>query len=232
MRFAVSLVVACFLFTAESAAAQQSMSPPQADQTIAPSHLSAARDTLRAMLLDSGVLSTASLEAFRIVTPQIRSQITATPFFNSLSPERQRAVSTYLENFPPIGQQETMLGASDVIEQFAPQLAQLFSEAELSDISVFMRTPEGQAFFMRSVMDGVNSHDTRLADLSSSELAAFVQFSQTPGGAALNERADQLAPIMRSVGEAATGSARVSNRLLHDLCAILAEQCPAPWRTL
>ncbi|MEQ1811432.1 MAG: DUF2059 domain-containing protein [Terricaulis sp.] len=232
MRFVVSLVAAGFLLAAQPAAAQQSTPPAPATQTLAQSHVGAASETLQAMLIDSGVLSAASLEAFRTVTPQIRGQFTATPFYQSLSADKQQAVSAYINDFPPIGQQETMLGAPELIERFAPQLAQIFSEAELGDIAAFMRTPEGQSFFMRSVLDGVNSQETAMSSLSQTEMNALMRFSQTPGGAALNERVAQLGPLMRNVGEAATGSVRVSNRMQRDLCVILAEQCPAQWRAL
>jgi hypothetical protein len=152
-----------------------------------------------------------------------------------LSTEKQRQVSAYIDGFPIIGQQETLLGASELIDRFAPQMAASFAENELNDITAFLRTPEGQAFFLRAVMDGVRgaapgATPPAPTPPTEAETQALMRFSLTPGGAAMDARAEALSPMMREIGRSATGSPRVALRLRRDLCAILADQCPAAWR--
>lgn len=236
MRLIGSLVVACLVLIGQPAAAQQQTPPPSAQTTIAPSHLSAAREMLQAMLIDSDILEDMSLEAFRLVTPQINSQLTNSPFYASLTPAHQRALLAYLEGFPTIGQEESMAGSSDLLDRFAPQMASHFTENELNDITAFIRTPEGHSVFYRSVLEGVRSaargeSAATEPEQTDAETAALLRFSLTPGGAAFNARANTISPMMREIGQASTGSPRVVARLQRDVCAVLEDQCPAQLRS-
>lgn len=232
MRFLFSVFAAGFIFLAQPCAAQQNTTA--ATSEFAASHLGAARDTLQAMMLDTNSLSLASLEAFRLLTPQFRGQIQASPFYASLTSQRQQAVTEYIDGFAVIGQAETLRGAPDLLDRFSPRMAALFTERELSDIAAFMRTPEGSSFFLRSVIDGVRAEAPGGAppatQPSDAETAALLRFAQTPGGVAMDQREPQLSPLMREFGEAATGAPHISQRLQRDLCAIAGEQCPPAWR--
>ncbi|MEQ1618407.1 MAG: hypothetical protein ABL883_08700 [Terricaulis sp.] len=230
MRALISLVSACFVLVTHTAAAQQNVSPPT-QGTLSQDHISAARETLSALLLDSGFLSAISLEAFHRGTPFLRSRISDWPFYGSLSPEKRRALAAYVDGFPPMGQAEAIRGASELIDRFAPQVAALFSESELHDISAYVHTPEARGFMLRAGLDGVHGEPSGSNEASETEVAAWIRFSQTPGGAAMIERLPQFGAMMSDIGAASTGSPRVSARMQHDFCAILAEQCPAPWRT-
>lgn len=234
MRILFSLLAVCFAFVAQPSVAQTNATPPSPNVTYAPSHVAAARDTLSAMMIDSDALSQASLEAFRLLTPQFRGQIQASPLYAAMDAQRQQAMTDYINGFAQIAQVETMNGAPELLDRFAPRMAALFNERELIDIAAFMRTPSGRSFFLRSVLDGVRAEapggTPTTTQPTEAEAAEFARFGQTAGGIAMNQRDAQLSPLMREFGEAATGAPHISQRLQRDLCAIAGDQCPPPWR--
>ena len=225
----VSLVAACFVLTAGPAVADPAPVAP-ASPTYAQSHLAAASETLHTMMIDSDLLSEISIEASREVRPILQSQITSWPFYNSLSSEKRQAIAAYIDNFPPIAQEETMRGAPEVLESFVPRFAALFSETQLHDINAYMRLPEAQSFSLRAALGGVQSGPAASVEPTARELGAWNYFARTPGGVALVEQMDPFSTMMRGIGYAATSNPRVSSRLRRDFCAILTNQCPAQWR--
>jgi hypothetical protein len=230
MRLVFAAITAAFFAVAQPAAAQAPAQPGA--QSLSSRHIAAAQDTLRAILIDTGSLAAGSLQAFTILAPQFRAQVAATPMFAGLTPARQRALTTYIEAIGPIGQEETLRGASVVIERFAPSLAALFSESELTGIAAYLRTPEGGAYFLRSVQDGVQAEATGQqvnTQASAEETAALAAFEATPAGIAFNARSNEMAALMNEVGRASTGAPHIGVRFRRDMCALLEEQCPPGW---
>jgi hypothetical protein len=230
MRFVFALLAAAFVAIAPPASAQT----PPATQTIATSHLAAAQDALDAILLDTGALSAGSLQAFTILAPQFRGQITSSPVYAALSADRQRAVVSYIDrDMPRVAQEETLRGAPQIIERFAPDLAAIFDAPTLAGIAAFLRTPEGGAYFLRTVQDGVTSEasgsDVTTAP-TSQEMAALAAFESSPAGAAFNARGAEMAALMSQVGQASTGAPHIAVRLRRDMCALIGDQCPPGWR--
>lgn len=230
--FAAAIMGLCLAFVTQPAWSQTTSSNAQ-EMSFSASHIAAARDTLSAMLIESGAISAGSLQAYTVLAPQFRTQITSSPLYAQLTPQRQQAITAYIDGIGPIGQEEAVRGAPDLITRFAPRMALLFSEAELGDISTYMRSPEGSALFRRSVIDGVNAEANRTAPStapSPAETEALERFSQTAGGIAFQARTAELGVLMTEVGQAATGAPHIAARLRRDMCAIVGEQCPPGWR--
>lgn len=198
------------------------------------SHVAAAREALSAMMVDNGSASMATLESFRLIVPMFRQQITASPFYVSLTPQRQAAIDTYMsERMPDIAHGEAMRGVPELLTRFAPRMAALFSEAELADVIAYMRSPESASFIRREMLRGVNAalgNDSEATPPTAEEAAAYDRFLQTPGGAAFAARLHQLQPVLREFGYATTSAPPIAARLRRDMCAIAEDQCPPAWR--
>lgn len=233
MRILAAAVMGlCLAFVTQPAEGQTATGNTQ-EMNFRASHIEAARDTLSAMLVESGAISAGSYQAYSVLAPQFRAQITSSPLYATLTPQRQQAIAAYIDGIGPIGQEEAVRGAPELISRFAPRMALLFSEAELGDISAYMRSPEGSSLFRRSVIDGVNAEATNTAANtapSADETAALERFSQTPGGVAFNARNNELSALMSEIGQAATGAPHIAARLRSDMCALIGEQCPPGWR--
>jgi hypothetical protein len=203
--------------------------------TLAPSHIGAARDALQAILLDNDAVSQASLMGFAMATPIFQHSIQSSPWYAGPLPERQSAIGACLQGVARIGQEESLRAAPRLLDLYAPRFAALLSEAELTDVIAFARSPEGSGYFLRMFVDGVRDafagHDHAFAP-PQAEREALARFAQTPGGIALERRAPELGPLFRELGRATTSAPNVVARFQHDMCAIAGEQCPQQWRPL
>ncbi|ANP44801.1 DUF2059 domain-containing protein [Candidatus Viadribacter manganicus] len=209
------------------ALAQTQVAPGQASE-FSQTHLDASRHYVSTLLLDTGVLSEVSLVAFNIVMPTVRQALRTSAFFVSLPPERQQAMFDYLTNSGPVLQEEVLRGAPQLVEQFAPRFAALFSEAELNDITAFMRTAVGGSAFLKYVLAGATRAPP---ELTAEETSALETFAETPGGIAFGARASELGPLMRELGYTATSAPHVRARLERDMCEIAGPECPDAWRS-
>lgn len=233
MRFVFALLVATCVALATPAPGF-AQSPTQSTGAYAPSHLAAARDMLHAFLIDTGTLETSSLQAFELMGHQFRQPILASQMYIAFPPARQEALLAYMNNLGPVVQEEALRGAPQVIEQFAPRVAALFSETHLRDIAAFMRTPEGSSFFLRSVTEGVRREATGelvRTQPSAAEMAAAEAFDQTPAGRAFTARAREMGAVMHDLGAASVGGPHIINRIRRDMCAVLESDCPRGWRS-
>jgi hypothetical protein len=234
--FAAALSLALLGATPAGAhlSAQSVGAPASTEAAITATHIDRARDALRAMLIDSEVLSQASSQTFTALIPVYREQFESALFFGALATSQRRAVLAYIDNAAPIVQEETARAAPELIDRFAPRLATIFTEAELTDIAAFMRTPLGAHMFRHSVFEAAQHNasgdHTDHDDFTPEELEAIQVFENTPGGIALNAHIRELAPLMREIGTAALNAPTVGARIQRDICAIAGTRCPRAWR--
>lgn len=233
MRFVFTLIAAACAFVAapQPTAAQ---SPQAATRDVSEAHLSAARDMLHAFLIDTGMVEVTSFEAFDLMGAQFRDPIVGSAMYRALSPARQQALLAYIDGLAPIVRDEAVLGAPQVIEQFAARTAALFTERELNEIATYLRTPEGTANALRVVRDGMQTQALGRqvrSEPTEAEAAADVAFRASPGGRAFYSGSPQFGAMMRELGAQSVGGPHIRERIQRDMCAVLEDDCPPGWRS-
>lgn len=195
-------------------------------------HLQTARTTLHAIFIDTGGLAHGVSEAFSLLSPQFHAQWAQAQFCRDLTPARRRAFDNYFANLAPVAVEVVTPTLPLLVDRYAPQLAEIFSETELNDITLYMRTEGGGSLFRRGVVAGVRNAPPPEMSLAEQEESA--RFEQTAGGRAWNARADQfnalLAAMARDVIIASQASLRA--RMARDLCALLQNECTPALREL
>ncbi len=225
---ATILAIAFLAHAAAPVAAQGGAAPPVATELPA-SRIALGREALGALMLETGVFADLTPAAFSQLKPYFLALITNTRFFATLSADKQRAMVAYFDHdIIAAANEEVMIAAPGVLDRFAPRIAAMFSDAELTDIITFARTPDGAAAIHTSVMAGATGFPPAL---TAEQLAALEAFSQTNGGRAWTAQQTEFGALMYELGRAATSAPNVRARFMRDLCAISGSDCPAGWRT-
>lgn len=186
--------------------------------------LAAARDLVRALLIDSGLMRMAIDTVWAQYAPQVREQALQMP---DVSDRGRRAVIAFLETAPTIVQEEVDRLSPQIIASAAPEIADVFTDQELNDIAQFMRDERTRTLFARIITNNMGG-------LTVDDLRYVRDFSSSPAGLALSRKGDQLsAAIERALdGASAQLTESLTQRIFDGVCAALADECPTALRTM
>lgn len=221
--------VALIAHAATPCYSQESTAPPVVAE-LSPSHVALGREALSALLVESGVFADITPIAFQQVMPYFRVQIQSTRFFELLPPERQRALLDYFDNeITAAGMEEVAIATPGVLNRFAPRMAALFSEADLTDIIAFARHPDGAGALHATMLARASGGFPPA--LTPGQIETLQAFGESATGRVWIQRASEFYDLSYDVGRAATSAPNVRARFMRDLCAITGPDCPPGWRT-
>jgi hypothetical protein len=227
----LALAVSALLLCAQPAFAQEI--PPAAQAAPSAAHLESARSMSRMLLVESDVVGVGVRAAFEVLAPSLRQQLLTGPGYDNLRPDTQRSLTGFVDGFAVLVQQELGMEMGAIAEDFAQRLTTVFSETEMSDIAGFLAQPVARSAYLKAVELGarntaVGTGAAAAPDLTPEETAIFAAFGATPSGQAMDRNSERVTQMLRLALEAGTQRLmpRLQQRILHDMCAAMADQCP------
>jgi len=213
-----ALLLATGLLFASPALAQ---TPTPPAQQVSPQQVEAARDTLNALMFETGLLDQSVNEFAATSWPELRQRAASSELRESLSESRRAALDQFVEEAPAIIQGEVRTGAAELIAATSGSIAELFSIEEWQGIAAFLRSSEGRGLFMK-LANGQRS------TLTSDELDFVRRFYDSPAGRAFARNGAELNRRLMASMEAEMPAvmARVRTRLFARLCQSLGDECP------
>jgi len=211
------LGLSAVLLTATPSAAQQAT---QAQQ-VSPQQVEAARDTLNALMFETGLLDQSINELSATSWPELRQRAASSELRESLSESRRAALDQFVEEAPAIIEGEVRAGAAELIAATSGSIAELFSIEEWQGIAAFLRSTEGRTLFLKLANGDRNS-------LTADELEFVRRFYESPAGQAFARNGAEMNRRLMSSMEAEMPAvmARMRTRLFARLCESLGDECP------
>jgi len=220
----MSIRAIAFFTILSLAGASFAQEPAPATESVPDSRLAAARELAQTMLIDSDLFEQAIESLSAETLPRMRARTNEM----RVSPRARTAAAAFLDTMPAMITEEINLVLPQAVDEAALEIREIFSEAELREITIFMRDPLTQQFMVRTMLSGGAINPTE------AELQRVLAFAETPAGAAYAARGgDMNAAFQRALSNAGTRiEPRIMRRTMEGLCAALANECPAEIRAL
>jgi hypothetical protein len=237
MLFRSVLIISAF--AAASPASAQKAPPPPAIRMEAleerPAHVVAsARDMVRAIYIESGIVEMAVDLANSERMPQIVESVRQSAMYRDLPQHRRTALEAYLNTLDDLVAEIINEAVAGTIETGAAGTLGLYSDDEILAIGAFLASEparETLRALMRSVVEAETSgqgFDAARFEPTPEQQGLFDEFGQTPAGARfLATGGDWFVMLTRAFeSRTALASAGVGDRVQRDMCAILESDCP------
>lgn len=246
-----SLLVVLMLVCASAApAAAQDQAPKEAvDASVAPAPAgdtssassrseaatAAAREMVRMMFIDSGVISGAVEIVSVQQLPALVQSVRGSALYRSLSRRRRTAVDAYVESFGDLFGEVINAEMPEVLERATAGTLATYSDAELIEIAAFLRTETARAVIGSAMMAGLRAaagNDTGRAEPTAGQLAEMDAFARTPAGRRFSETAIRWYEMLGQTfeSELADVGPVLSERVQRDFCVVLESDCPRALR--
>ena len=226
MKIAKSL---CCLLTALGATAL--LASPTRAQDPAPVEqassvqIEAARDTLNALMFETGLLEQTLTAMAETEFPAFRERVADSELRQSLSESGRAALDSFAEETPSHIAYELRIGAAELIEATVGPVAHTFSAEEWNGIAAFLRDEEGRQLFVKLANGG-------RASLTPEEIEVGRRFYETPAGRAFARGGREMNRLLYETMDAQMPIivGRMQLRLLRRFCDALADECPSEIR--
>lgn len=195
----------------------------------------AAREMVQMMFVDSGIVPAALEIASAQQTPVLAQQVRTSALYGRLSRQRRAAVDAYIETFEDLLTETVNARMPAVIERATAATLAMYTDSELAEIVVFLRTESARTFIVAAMTAGLRSAaggaDT-IPEMTPQQMADFEAFERRPAGRRFAQTSLQWFQMLGTTFQGALADAgpALSQRVQRDFCVVLERDCPAALR--